>query len=72
MDHRPELLRLITAGAQRAEVYDYFSRHDFHPLETDAFLHEAGVYLPEKPKHRDDSISDERRLFLQELSTRID
>jgi len=71
MTHCAELVRLITDGAQRAEIYAYFSQHDFHPLETDAFLHDAGVYLPQR-RMQDDGISDERRLFLQELSTRDD
>jgi hypothetical protein len=71
MNRRAELVRLIADGAQRPEIYDYFSQHDFHPLETDAFLHEAGVYLPQRRKE-DDGISEERRLFLQELSTRDD
>jgi hypothetical protein len=71
MTHRAALVRLIADGAQRAEIYDYFSQHDFHPLETDAFLHEAGVYLPQNRK-QDDGISEERRLFLQELSTSED
>lgn len=71
MTHRAELVRLIADGAQRAEIYAYFSQHDFHPLATDAFLHDAGVYLPHN-RRPDDGISEERRLFLQELSTRDD
>jgi hypothetical protein len=32
MDHRAELVRLITDGAQRAEIYEHLLQHDFHPL----------------------------------------
>ena len=71
MNYRAELVRLITNGAQSSQIADFFVRHDFHPLEVDAFLHDAGVYLHQRPKHHD-GISDKRRRELQELSTSED
>jgi hypothetical protein len=68
MDHRAELVRLITAGTSRAEVYAFFIAHGFEPIEIDVFLYEEGISLPHKPKVHDDGISPERRHELQELS----
>jgi hypothetical protein len=43
MDHRPELVRLISEGAQRAEIYDHFAKLDYLPAEVDHLLYELGV-----------------------------
>lgn len=71
MKFRTELAKLLANGAQRPEVYDHFATLDYHPSEVDHLLYEFGVHLPERRREAD-GISDSRRAFLQELSTRND
>lgn len=71
MTFRTELAKLIANGAQRPEVYGHFAALDYLPTEVDHLLYELGIHLPEK-RRDGDGITDARRAFLQELSTRID
>jgi hypothetical protein len=71
MDHRAELIRLITEGTPPPDIFHFFVHNGLYPAEVDVLLHECGVFFGRRTRH-DDGISDARRLELQELSTRDD
>jgi hypothetical protein len=76
MNHRPDLVRLVTAGASEAELVEFLQKeHQCTEVEAYEVLEAAGV---EFGRHRtfgaptrplpNDTISDERRRYLQQLS----
>jgi hypothetical protein len=69
MDHRAELIRLITAGTSRLGIYDFFLAEGFEPHEIDKLVSDCGVSLPRRMSDFT-GVTDERRRELQELSTR--
>ena len=74
MNHRPDLVRLITQGASEAEIVKYFqNERKLSQFESYALLEDAGIEFGRITnlafrKLPDDGISEERRKYLQDLS----
>lgn len=65
---RAELVRLISNGIPTPDIVEYFVRAGLSEKAIEHLLHQCGVQFR---KHRrfEDGITDERRAYLQELST---
>jgi hypothetical protein len=68
MDYYAELVRMIAAGTQRPELYNFLAFNGLEPIEIDDLVHRAGLTLPHRPKDYS-GVTPERRRQLQELST---
>lgn len=71
MDLRAELVHLIHDATPPHEIVRFFTLQGLGRPAIDALLHECGVQFRTHERH-EDGISEERRLYLQELSTRRD
>jgi hypothetical protein len=60
MDHRAELVRLISEGTPPPDIIHFSVLNGLYPAEVDALLCECGVYFGQRTSH-DDDISDARR-----------
>ena len=66
MDHRAELVHLITDGTPPPDIIRGFRLRGLHPKEIDILLSDCGVQFAKRTEFHD-GISDERRAYLQEL-----
>ena len=71
MDARAELVHLIADGTPPPEIIRFLTLRGLHPKEIDMLLSECGVQFAKRTEFHD-GISDERRAYLQELSTSPD
>lgn len=71
MDRRAELVRLIAEGTPPPDIIEFFITAGLGRLEIDHLLNDCGVQF-RRHRPNDDGISEERRLYLQGLSTSED
>ena len=74
MNHRAQLVKLVSQGASEKEIVNYFQGElRLSQYETYSLIEEAGIEFGRigtvsGARRPDDGISEERRRYLQQLS----